>query len=96
MGSHIHSWDFEGQLGMFITILNVLCLFQPFLLGVIFTETGTRIHTDMLTGWILQHCLSPSKTGNEMLIDREVVELYSKTILWKAAIRRMKVALHIL
>ena len=66
---------------MFITILNVLCLFQPFLLGVIVTETGTRIHTDMLTGWILQHCLSPSKTGNEMLIDREVVELYSKTIL---------------
>lgn len=81
---------------MFITFKCIFCLFQPFLLGVIFTETGTRIHKDMLTGWVLQHCLSPSKTGNEMLIDREVVELYSKTILWKAAIRRMKVALHIL
>ena len=66
MESHIHSWDFEGQLGMFITLLNVLSLFQPFLLEVIFTEIGTRIHNDTLTGWVLQHCLSPSQTGNNL------------------------------
>lgn len=81
---------------MFITILNVL-LFVPAISFRSYIHRNRHKNTHRYVDrWILQHCLSPSKTGNEMLIDREVVEPYSKTILWKAAIRRMKVAAYTL